>query len=163
MNEQDQPQQSDVVPAPAGGVMNPNADQLHQQLVQDFQTSVQADLPGAIGRWGYTWLHSLPDEEAMSLRQQLGFHAVDALDHYNQGCLLAAREDYAGAVEAFQRARELDPELDEAWFNQALALELAGQTAKAREAWKAYLDQHGDLPEEEARQIKDRLAALAGS
>ena len=55
---------------------------------------------------------------------------------------------------------ELQPELTEAGFNHALALEKSGDTKAARKAWQAYLE---SLEEdaEDADEIKEHLGTLA--
>ena len=163
MSEQEQTKQEKTAApaATASGVTHPLADQYHGYLVEEFKNSLQANQPGVYARWGYTWLHSMSDEEAQAQREAMGFPLADALDHYNHACLLAGREDFAGAAKAFAKAAELKPDLAEAHFNRALALELAGKCGDAREAWMAYLERFGELSEEETRQIKDRLSALA--
>jgi tetratricopeptide (TPR) repeat protein len=160
MSQNEQTQQETALKM-GPGVTLPNADQLHGRLLEDFKTSFQANPEGVYGRWGYTWLHSMSDEDAMAHREALGFPRVDALDHYNMGCHQAAKEDYAGAAKSFAKAYEMDADLSEALYNQAMAVEAAGKVADARQLWKSYLDKFGDASEEETRQIKDRLTALA--
>jgi tetratricopeptide (TPR) repeat protein len=159
MNEQKHPHPEGT--PTEGGVTHPHADQFHARLLEEFKQSLAAHPEGVYARWGYTWLHSMSDEDAMVQREALGYQLVDALDHYNHGCLLASRETYADAAKAFAKAVELDPKLVEARFNHALALELAGKTAEARAAWKACVEPGAELPDEEIKQIKDHLGALA--
>jgi tetratricopeptide (TPR) repeat protein len=148
-------------PSASSGVTHPEADQLHGRLLEDFKRSLADGAKGVYERWGYLWLHSMSDEEVVEQREKLGFKPVDALDFYNQGCRQAALEDFAGAAASFAKALALDAELSEAEFNHALALELAGKKAESRAAWKAWLEKHGEASEEEAKQVKDHLAALA--
>jgi tetratricopeptide (TPR) repeat protein len=165
MSDQEKANREARVPAPAtshpGGAINPHADQVHGRLAEEFRQSLAAQPAGVFARWGYAWLHSLSDEEAMAQREALGVEPIDALDYYNLGCLRAQREDYAGAAKAFAKAAGLDPKLQEAAFNLALALEMEGKKTEARDAWNACLERLGNLDEDEAKQVKDHLATLA--
>jgi tetratricopeptide (TPR) repeat protein len=135
------------------------ADRVHACLLEQYRQSLSEQGGEAHRRWGLSWHQSLSDEEAMTQRQHFGFAAVDALDHYNTGCLHVARENMEEAVKSFDKALALNPELSEAAFNRALALDTAGHVKAAREAWKAYLEKHESS--EEAAEIKQRLTALA--
>lgn len=159
MSEQEQTQTE--AGQKSAGVTHPTADQLHGRLLEDFKSSLENGPEGTYRRWGYAWMHSMGDEDAMAQRVALGYKPVDALDHYNLGCLQAADEDFGTAARSFGKAIELDATLNEARYNHALALETAGKAADARQAWKAYLEASGELSEEETKQIKDRLTALA--
>jgi tetratricopeptide (TPR) repeat protein len=167
MSDQEKANRETPAPVPAashpGGAVNPHADQLHGRLAEEFKRSLATEAAGVFARWGYAWLHSMSDEEVMAQREALGIEPIDALDFYNLGCLRAQREDYAGAAKAFVKAAHLDPKLQEAAFNLALALELDGKKTEARDAWNACLERLGDADEDadEAKQVKDHLAALA--
>lgn len=50
----------------------------------------------------------------------------------------------ARALDAAERATELQPTLAEAWFNRALALEALSQVGAARQAWSEYLTHESD-------------------
>jgi tetratricopeptide (TPR) repeat protein len=132
----------------------------HAQLVSQFRESVEREGEEAYKRWGLPLYHSLPDEEVEAQRRALGVKPVDALDHYNRGCLLAAQEDFAAAAQQFAQAVKLDPEMSEALFNLALAQEKAGRLAEARKSWNQFVERFGD--QEEAAQVRDHLAQLAG-
>lgn len=56
----------------------------------------------------------------------------------------AGAVDVAAALESASRALETAPDLVEARFNRALALELLGLPGEARRAWKAYLAAESD-------------------
>jgi tetratricopeptide (TPR) repeat protein len=145
-----------------GDVTAPHADKHLGVLVEEFKKSVAADRAKAYEVWGCTMLYALEDSEAQAELKALGAVPQDALDFYNAGCAAADAEDFKGAADAFGKAVELDSGLGEALFNRALALELAGQKAKAREAWQAYLDKFPETPEDDVKLIKDRMGALAG-
>ncbi|QLF94776.1 tetratricopeptide repeat protein [Pseudomonas sp. ABC1] len=48
----------------------------------------------------------------------------DAIDHYNRGNALARAEQFPAAIEAYEQALELDPQLQQAQHNKALLEEL---------------------------------------
>jgi Flp pilus assembly protein TadD len=52
----------------------------------------------------------------------------------------ANRDDWSRALTAAQRARQLQPDLREPQFNEALALEALGRVAEARQSWRAIID-----------------------
>lgn len=133
------------------------ADQHHGHLVEFLKQSLTAEGEPAYQRWGLPLFHSMSDEDAEAQRAALGFAPADALDFYNRGCLLASREDFSAAAKAFERAFQLDGQLAEAAFNRAAALEKAGDSAKAREAWQLYLERFGD--NEDAVEVKEHLSA----
>ena len=73
-----------------------------------------------------------------------------------------AIEDLGRALEHLDRAVELDASLLEALFNRALVLESLNLTARAEEAWKAYLEKDSrskwaDEGREHLRQIEQRI------
>lgn len=110
-------------------------------------------------RWGLPLFHSLSDEEAEAQRAMLGIAPKDALDYFNRGCLLAQREDFAGAIKAFDQAILRDAQLRDAWYNRALTLEKLGDANGARQAWRAYMENFGDS--EDADAVKQHLESLA--
>ncbi|HOE97658.1 MAG TPA: tetratricopeptide repeat protein [Candidatus Sumerlaeota bacterium] len=166
MTEQENTPQEQQEPTPAAheataeSAAASKAAQFHGRLVDLYRQALTQDGRKAYDRWGLALFHSLPDEEAQAQRENLGLTQGDALDHYNTGCLLAARQDYAGAVAAFERALALNPQMREAAYNKALALELSGKTAEARKAWQSWLEQAPDG--EEAAEVRQHLAELAG-
>ena len=137
------------------------ADQCHGRYLDYFRQSLASEGETAYRRWGMPLFHSLNDEETESQRAALGFVPANALDFYNRGCLLAAREDYAGAAKAFEKASQLDDQLAEAVFNRAMALEKAGDIAKARSVWNQYLESFGEA--EDVPEVKEHLGSLASA
>ncbi len=130
-----------------------------EYLLEQFRASLAAEGPAAYQRWGLTLYHSMNDEELEAQREQLGFAPADALDHFNRGCLLAAREDFAGAARHFGEAVKLDAGLAEALYNLALAQESAGQKAEAKRSWNQYLERFSDR--EDGAEVREHLVALA--
>lgn len=148
------PAQPTEEPARKGG-----ADQAHGRQLELLRQSLAAEGEVAYERWGLALFHSLSDEEVEAQRITLGVEPKDALDFYNRGCLLAQREDFAGAAKAFERAGQLDANLADAFYNRALALESAGDKSAARQAWQGYLERFGES--EEAAEVRQHLEALA--
>jgi CHAT domain-containing protein len=66
--------------------------------------------------------------------------------------------DLAAALESSSGALELAPDLLEALFNRALALELLGLRGEGKRAWRAYVDAEGDP--QWAAEAAERLEAL---
>lgn len=135
------------------------ADQCHGRYLDYFRQSLASEGEVAYQRWGLPLFHSMTDEEVESQRVALGMEPTDALDFYNRGCLLTTREDFAGAVKAFERAAQLDPNQPETFYNLALAQEKAGDTAKARQTWQQYLERFAE--EDDTAEVKEHLATLA--
>jgi tetratricopeptide (TPR) repeat protein len=131
----------------------------HARQVEQFAESLAKDGELALQRWGFPLFHSLSDEQVQAQRQVLGFPLRDALDHYNHGCMLAGQGDFTGAIKSFDQALKLNPELEEAAFNRAVALEQAGNANGARDAWKAYVEQYPDS--EETADVRLHLTTLA--
>ena len=52
---------------------------------------------------------------------------TNANGQFNQGNALAQQQDFEGAIEAYERALELEPELEDAAFNKALVEEFLAQ------------------------------------
>lgn len=73
--------------------------------------------------------------------------------------VLDRSEDWPRALEAAERALQIDPELVEALFNRALALESLHLDQQAESAWRTYLERDADSPW--AAEARRRLAALA--
>jgi len=68
-------------------------------------------------------------------------------------------DDYPKALEAAEKATELDPSILEAWFNRALALDELPLKSEAAKAWKDYLAR--DAKSGWADEARRRLAAIA--
>lgn len=129
---------------------------LSEGLIGAYEQALEADKERALARFGVGLFHSIADDKAQRhLTEIFKLPARDALDHYNRGCALAARESYADAIKAFVKALELDPQLNDARFNLALATELQGDAAGAKPLWTAYLERCQD--EQEAQEIRERL------
>ena len=67
--------------------------------------------------------------------------------------------DLPHALEAAERATELDPRLPDAAFNRALALEMSGLQQQARTAWQVYLAL--DAASGWADEVRNRLGRLS--
>ena len=67
-------------------------------------------------------------------------------------------DDYPKALEAAQKATELDPSILEAWFNRALALDELPLKSEAAKAWRDYLAR--DSRSGWADEARRRLAAI---
>ena len=70
-------------------------------------------------------------------------------------------QDFARALAAAQRAVTTDPEVAEAWFNRALALEALSLREQARDAWQEYLKV--DSKSGWAEEARTHLKALTDS
>ena len=68
-------------------------------------------------------------------------------------------DDLPRALAAADRARRLDPSLNEAWFNRALAVSALSLTDQARTAWTEYLERDSVSPW--ATEARARLEELA--
>lgn len=71
-------------------------------------------------------------------------------------------DDYARALDHSTRALEIDPNLKEAQFNQALALEAMGLVNEARKAWTRVEQEESGGWKEEARAALKRLQSQVG-
>ena len=143
----------------AAGAVAPKPEAFLGRLLDLFRQSLAQDGEKAYLRWGLPLFQSMEDEEAEGQKEALGIQPVDALDHYNRGCLLALREQWSEAIKMFDKAIAQDSTLVEAYFNRALALEKSGDLKAAREAWNAWIERFGDRPE--ASDVKQHLGALA--
>lgn len=133
--------------------------EFHDRKLEEFQKHVDERGEQVFAHLGFALYHSLPDEQVQAHREKLGFEPKDALDFYNQGCMMAGREQFEPAAKAFKKAVELNPDCPEAHYNLALALERMGQTAKARKAWESYLEQFAEAPD--GAEVKEHLAELS--
>lgn len=170
MSDKETPREENATPAPSTeetSVRTPAddarrpADQCHGRYLDWFKQSLASEGEKAYQRWGMPFFHSLAPEEIEAQSATLGFETTDALDFYNRGCLLAAREDFAGAIKAFDRALQLDANLAEALFNRALALEKTGNVATARQVWQQYLERYPE--NDDAEDVKEHLDTLVGA
>lgn len=105
-----------------------------------------------------TTLETAAAEEPSNARFQNDVAAA----YLTRAARLDRPEDYPRALSAAERAVRLDPELDEALFNRAVALEALSLREQAIEAWRAVLERD---PESgwaaEARQRLQRLEAVS--
>lgn len=133
---------------------------LTQTLVERFDQALESDGKKAYETWGLALFHSVPDARAQEqLSGAFGLKPRDALDHYNQGCVLVEKGKMADAAKAFARSAEFDPKFYEAQYNLALALENSGEKAKAVAAWKKAAELASD--DEEAAEIRSHMKEIA--
>lgn len=129
---------------------------LSESLINAYEQALDTEREKAVARLGMGLFHSIGDDKAYRhLTGMFKLPARDALDHYNRGCALAQEEKYSDAIKAFQKALELDAQLNDARYNIALATELSGDAAGAKPLWNQYLERCSD--EQEAQQIRERL------
>jgi hypothetical protein len=84
-----------------------------------------------------------------------------AREAYAEGEAKFKAEDYAGAAEGYRRANEILPS-PQAQFKVAAALDKAGKTTEAVEAYEKFLaTAPADKMDEQKTQAKDRVGALA--
>ncbi|TBV11818.1 vWA domain-containing protein [Stutzerimonas kirkiae] len=96
-------------------------------------------------RWRAHALHLAGDFGAAA---QLLAESDEAIDHYNRGNALARAQSWPAAIEAYEQALELDPQLQQARYNKELLEELQrSQTTTL------------DEPQEPAAQDGDDMAA----
>jgi tetratricopeptide (TPR) repeat protein len=65
----------------------------------------------------------------------------------DRGIWFFQRQQFAAAADAFQRAFDLNPRLDEALYNLAIAQAQLGNTTAAQQSWKQYLKRDDVKPE----------------
>lgn len=118
-----------------------------QNYTDLFRQSLASEGADAYGRWGYAMYFSLADDEVTAQSDVLGFEPADALDFYNQGCVLADQEKFEEACTAFERAAAgVDP-VSEIFYNLALAQEKLGRATDARKSWETLLERFPEDPE----------------
>jgi tetratricopeptide (TPR) repeat protein len=71
----------------------------------------------------------MPETTTVSLRQ------MTASDWFDKGLALSSQGKYDEAIQAFDKAIELDPQYANAWYNKAFALTRLGLTAESKEAF----------------------------
>jgi tetratricopeptide (TPR) repeat protein len=82
-----------------------------------------------------------------------------AAAYYERALRERRSEDLPAALDAAERAVQLEPELAEAWFNRALAIAAMGFREEARDAWRAYQQRDSTSPwAAEARQRVQELS-----
>lgn len=133
----------------------------------ELQQAAAADPSAAnLHAWGVAQLLLADYDNALvNLRDAAALAPQDArLQNDYASALLtrAARTgtsgDIARALELAETATTLDPDLREAWFNRAVALEGLALISRAREAWEAYLAKDSDS--QWADEARTRVAAL---
>ena len=133
-------------------------EQFHHYMLEQFRNSLEQETDQIYDQWGYSMLYCLGDEEAARQLKQIGFEATDAVDFYNQGCLLAQEKQFEAARDAFAKAGDMDPNLSEALYNLALVHEKLGDIVTARQYWQTYMDQNPN--DETCSKIEAHLVEL---
>lgn len=132
---------------------------LFDDQMDAYHEALEAGLDVAERRFGFVLYHSLPGSEVVGLRQQMGFKPAEATDFYNLGVVAAENEDFAQAIEQFQKALKVDAQLAEAEFNLALARELSGDVAAAKKQWSSYLKRE-DINESDRTAVAEHVKEL---
>ena len=80
-------------------------------------------------------------KKANSLQKKLmEEHPEEALVHFARGAIMACYDNHQTALESFDRAIELNPEFDEAWFNKAAAHRSLGDAVNMIRAYRKVVD-----------------------
>ena len=137
--------EAELIPA------QPSGDLYDEELTR-YRQALNRGVEHAYRRYGFVLYHSLDGTEVVDLRKKMGFAPVEATDFYNFGVVSAEKDELPEAIECFQRAMKAEPELADAEFNLALALEKSGDKAAAKKQWASYLKR-------EALSEADRQAA----
>lgn len=151
--------QESAIPA-AAPARKPEPRSLYEKEMANYRATLESDLEGGLAKYGFALFHCLPGEERFAFQKKLGIPCRNAAEHYNMGCALASKEDFAGAIESWKQALKMNPALNQAVFNIALALERMGKPAEARKQYTAYL-QNVEDPEEKAA-VEAHLGEIQG-
>lgn len=151
--------------APEPGQQN-RLRRIENSLIEATEKSSDAETHHALGVFYLT--QQKYSDAIREFEAALKFAANSARVHNDLGATLfeLARtvakekklEDLARSLEEFTKATELDPNLLEALFNKALALQELGMPRQAKEAWTLYLQKDSSSPwAEEARKNLARI------
>jgi tetratricopeptide (TPR) repeat protein len=100
-----------------------------------------------IGMSGQQLLDGQTDAAAESARQAVALAGNLAEAHFQLGLVLAKREDWAGAADAFDRAAELNPSMAYAHYYGGLMAYRAGRPARMANAFERFLQLAPEAPE----------------
>lgn len=131
---------------------------LYQKQVAFYRNRLAEGFEKGFERYGFALFHSIPAEEQVLIEKDLAMPRREAADHYNLGNALAARGEYPEAIKCWKQAQKLKPELHDATFNIALALELSGNLSDARKYFETYLETPSGP--EERRLVEEHLARM---
>jgi tetratricopeptide (TPR) repeat protein len=100
-----------------------------------------------IGMSGQQLLDGQIDAAAESARQAIAVAGNLAEAHFQLGLVLAKREDWAGAADAFDRAAELNSSMAYAHYYGGLMAYRAGRPARMANAFERFLQLAPEAPE----------------
>ncbi len=104
-----------------------------------------------LNKYGLCFFCSLDGEARMILEQAMGIEQKSATDLYNAGVLAIQNDDFKAAEDWFKQALKQEAEYASPHFNLAQIYQQQGETTKAREQWRKYIEK------EEAYQRKNGL------
>lgn len=135
---------------------------LFRATLERYMRQVNNDPDKALEQYGLTLFHSLPTLQRVRLRQGWSMGPVTAVTHYDLGLAAVNQENWESAIERFEKAWEMDNNLTQALYNQALATERSGDTAGAARLFRKYLEVVGDRPAlgEEVEQVRQHINEL---
>ncbi len=107
----------------------------------------------------YTRLDDLPNAEE-NLTHAIELDPTNPWAYRNLGVVYLRQDKHTDAVRVLTAATELSPDDDRAWYGLAQALELAGDTPRADDAYQQVisLNEYGDMAES-ARQARSKIAS----
>lgn len=109
------------------------------KAVEKMKEAAQADADFAKPHYQAAQLYEMdlnePAEAEQHYRQALDIEPDNSEFSYGLGRVLAAQDDYAGAVKAFQKTIDADEKHAKAWFRLGLAQRALGEHAKAVESF----------------------------
>jgi len=139
----------------------PDGRNLLERQVESLRRSLaEGGLEQAFDRHGFALFHSLPKEQQLLIREEMGALGKDPVTQYNLGVAYGANEDLKKAISCWKQALKGDPELVEAQFNIALAYERLGNRTSARKHFGNYLKAIEDP--EEIQAVEEHLSQMEG-
>jgi tetratricopeptide (TPR) repeat protein len=131
---------------------------LYDMEMDRFRATAEGDVVDALGRFGFALFHSLPAEEQILSKQEIGIKAETAVDLYNLGVALASKGQFDKALSHFAEALKKDSTLAEAVFNSAVACERLGRIAEAKKHYESYIKMTNNS--EEILEVQEHLSKL---
>ncbi len=137
---------------------------LFRETMAEYRAAVAKAPEKADQRYGWTLFHSLPEEQRLRRRAELGLKLPEhASNHYNSGVLAASDGDWDTAVAEFKTAFDMNPELAPALYNWAVATEEKGDVAESCVLYLRFIDlaESTDSRADDVAKIKAHLDEMA--
>lgn len=142
---------------------------LYEYEIDRFLELYQSNREYAFQRYGFTLLYSLPPEETLKVKNDLGWKSREALDYYNLGTIECMESRFKEALKHFEKAESMGCDQPELFYNLAVLYDEQDDFKAAKAYFEKYIEaveRWDDIPkklQKELDEVREHIKTLEAS